>query len=84
MDAMLENIKLKKKLEYVSNVAKENNELKESIKTLTSTVEGLEVKVDLLSKQISENYSADNILGTLEDALTRIREYELMEDEWNG
>ncbi|MGH0830858.1 hypothetical protein ACQVTX_21460 [Bacillus pretiosus] len=81
MDAMLENIKLKKKLEYLSNVAKENHELKESMKTLTSTVENLEVKVDMLSEQVSANYSADNILGTLEYALTRIREYELMEDE---
>ncbi|MDZ4607584.1 hypothetical protein ORM91_11895 [Bacillus cereus] len=80
MDAMLENIKMKKKLEYLSNVAKENHELKESIKTLTATLENLEVKVDMLSKQVSANSSADNILGTLEDALTRIREYELMED----
>lgn len=82
MDAMLENIKMKKKLEYLSNVAKENHELKESIKTLTATVENLEVKVDMLSKQVSASSSADNILGTLEDALTRIREYELMEGEW--
>ncbi|MGF2618672.1 hypothetical protein [Bacillus cereus] len=81
MDAMLENIKLKKKLEYLSTIAKENHELKESIKTLTATVEDLKGKVDLLSKQVSANYSADNILGTLEYALVRIREFELMEDE---
>lgn len=84
MDAMLEKVKLKKKLEYLSTIAKENHELKESIKALSLTVEDLTVKVDLLSKQVSVSYSADNILGTLEDALTRIREYELMEDEWNG
>ncbi|MFV1455491.1 hypothetical protein [Bacillus mycoides] len=80
MDAMLENIKLKKKLEYLSNVAKENNELKESVKVLASTVEDLTAKVDMLSRQVSEIDSAENILGTLEHALTRIREYELMED----
>lgn len=84
MDAMLEKVKLKKKLEYLSTIAKENHELKESVKALSLTVEDLTVKVDLLSKQVSVSYSADNILGTLEDALTRIREYELMEDEWNG
>ncbi|PDZ49175.1 hypothetical protein CON07_23375 [Bacillus sp. AFS094611] len=81
MDAMLENIKLKKKLEFLSNVAKENQELKESVKVLSQTVEGLTAKVDMLSKQVSAIDSADNILGTLEDALARIREYELMEDE---
>ncbi|HDR8170440.1 hypothetical protein ACQVPW_07815 [Bacillus cereus] len=81
MDAMLENIKLKKRLEYLSNLANENQELKESVKVLSQTVEALKDKVDLLSVQVSENNSADNILGTLEYALTRIREYELMEDE---
>ncbi|MDN4875681.1 hypothetical protein QYM23_22970 [Bacillus cereus] len=81
MDAMLEKVKLKKKLEYLSTIAKENHELKESVKALSQTVKDLTVKVDLLSKQVSSSYSADNILGTLEDALTRIREYELMEDE---
>lgn len=81
MDAMLENVKLKKKLEYLSTIAKENHELKESVKALSQTVKDLTVKVDLLSKQVSASYSTDNILGTLEDALTRIREYELMEDE---
>lgn len=81
MDAMLEKVKLKKKLEYLSTIAKENHELKESVKALSQTVKDLTVKVDLLSKQVSASYSADNILGTLEDALTRIREYELMEDE---
>lgn len=81
MDAMLENIKLKKKLEYLSNVAKENQELKESVKVLSQTVEGLTAKVDMLSEQVSANNSADNILGTLEYALARIREYELMEEE---
>lgn len=84
MDAMLENIKLKKKLEYLSNLAKENQALKESVKALASTVEDLKRTVDMLSEQVSASNSADNILGTLEDALTRIREYELMEDEWNG
>jgi len=44
-------------------------------------VEDLKNKVDMLSEQVRANNSADNILGTLEDALTRIREYELMEDE---
>ncbi|MCR6854003.1 hypothetical protein [Bacillus thuringiensis] len=81
MDAMLQNIKLKKKLEFISNVAKENQELRESVNALSQTVEGLKDTVDMLSKQVSANNSADNILGTLEDALTRIREYELMEDE---
>ncbi|PEM52993.1 hypothetical protein [Bacillus toyonensis] len=81
MDAMLEKVKLKKKLEYLSTIAKENHELKESVKALSQTVKDLTAKVDLLSKQVSASYSADNILGTLEDALTRIREYELMEDE---
>ncbi|MBL1704546.1 hypothetical protein [Bacillus luti] len=81
MDAMLENIKLKKKLEYLSNVAKENHELKESVKVISQTVEDLTAKVDMLSRQVSEIDSTDNILGTLEYALTRIREYELMEDE---
>ncbi|MCU4715477.1 hypothetical protein OCE25_24555 [Bacillus cereus] len=81
MDAMLEKVKLKKKLEYLSTIAKENYELKESVKALSLTVEDLTAKVDLLSKQVSVSYSADNILGTLEDALTRIRECELMEDE---
>ncbi|PDZ36592.1 hypothetical protein CON18_29980 [Bacillus cereus] len=81
MDAMLQNIKLKKKLEYLSNVHKENQELKESVKSLALTVEDLKNKVDMLSEQVRVNNSADNILGTLEDALTRIREYELMEDE---
>lgn len=84
MDEMLQNIKLKKKLEWLSNVHKENQELKESVKALASTVEDLKTKVDRLSEQVSANNSADNILGTLEDALTRIREYELMEDEKNG
>ncbi|PEE57087.1 hypothetical protein CN277_27580 [Bacillus cereus] len=81
MDAMLQNIKLKKKLEYLSNVHKENQELKESVKSLALTVEDLKNKVDMLSEQVRANNSADNILGTLEDALTRIRGYELMEDE---
>ncbi|PGU15348.1 hypothetical protein [Bacillus thuringiensis] len=81
MDAMLQNIKLKKKLEYLSNVHKENQELKESVKSLALTVEDLKNKVDMLSEQVRANNSAGNILGTLEDALTRIREYELMEDE---
>ncbi len=44
-------------------------------------MEALKNKVDLLSVQVNECNSADNILGTLEDALTRIREYELMEGE---
>ncbi|MCZ6942384.1 hypothetical protein EJ131_17950 [Bacillus mycoides] len=81
MDAMLQNIKLKKKLEFLSNVAKENQELKESVKVLSQTVEGLKATVDMLSKQVSAIDSTDNILGTLEYELTRIREYELMEDE---
>ncbi|MED0973569.1 hypothetical protein [Bacillus paramycoides] len=81
MDEILQNIKLKKKLEWLSNVHKENQELKESVKALASTVEDLKSKVDRLSEQVSANNSAENILGTLEDALTRIREYELMEDE---
>ncbi|MFF2343706.1 hypothetical protein [Bacillus mycoides] len=81
IDAMLQNIKLKKKLEFLSNVAKENQELKESVKVLSQTVEGLKATVDMLSKQVSAIDSTDNILGTLEYALTRIREYELMEDE---
>lgn len=81
MDAMLENIKMKKKLEYLSNVARENQELKESVRVLSQTVEALKNKVDLLSEQVSTNNSADNILGTLEYALTRIREYKLMEEE---
>ncbi|WP_144488101.1 hypothetical protein [Bacillus sp. ABP14] len=81
MDAMLENIKLKKRLEYLSNLANENEELGESVKALAITVEDLKDKVDMLSNQVSLNNSADKILGTLEDALTRIREYELMEDE---
>ncbi|PFE52038.1 hypothetical protein CN316_31730, partial [Bacillus cereus] len=51
MDAMLENIKLKKKLEYVSNLVKENQELKESVKSLIATVEDLKDKVDMLSKR---------------------------------
>ncbi|UNK35298.1 hypothetical protein MNO09_10885 [Bacillus sp. N5-665] len=80
MDAMLANIKLKKKLEYLFNLAKENHELRELVKALATTVEDLKDKVDLLSV----NNSADNILSTLENALTRIREYEIMEDEsWN-
>ncbi|MFB5249653.1 hypothetical protein ACE38F_04535 [Bacillus mycoides] len=81
MDEMLENIKLKKKLEYLSNLAKENQELKESVISLEQTVEGLKDKFDMLSRQVSAIDSVDNILGTLEDALVRIREYELMEDE---
>ncbi|MFF1992847.1 hypothetical protein ACFVWC_16525 [Bacillus mycoides] len=81
MDAMLQNIKLKKKLEFSSNFAKENQELKETVKVLSQTVEGLKATVDTLSEQVSANNSADNNLGTLEYALTRIREYELMEDE---
>ncbi|PFJ07587.1 hypothetical protein COI88_02045 [Bacillus cereus] len=81
MDAMLQNIKLKKKLEFLSNIAKESQELKESVKVLSQTVEDLKDKVDLLSKQVSAINSSDNILGTLEEAIARIREYELMEDE---
>ncbi|MBH0359250.1 hypothetical protein CN639_30805 [Bacillus toyonensis] len=81
MDAMLENIKLKKRLDYLSNLANENQELRESVKVLALTVEDLKDKVDMLSNQVSLNNSADMILGTLEDALTRIREYELMEGE---
>lgn len=81
MDAMLENIKLKKKLEYLSNLPNENQELKESVKVLSQTMEDLTAKVDMLSRQVSAIDSADNILGTLEYALTRIREYELVEDE---
>ncbi|PEE26297.1 hypothetical protein [Bacillus toyonensis] len=81
MDAMLENIKLKKRLDYLSNLANENQELRESVKVLALNVEDLKDKVDMLSNQVSLNNSADMILGTLEDALTRIREYELMEGE---
>ncbi|PGO46701.1 hypothetical protein CN977_12420 [Bacillus thuringiensis] len=81
MDAMLENIKLKKKLEFLSNIAKENQELRKSVNALFQTLEGLKDKVNLLSDQVSASYSADNILGSPEDALTRIRECELMEDE---
>ncbi|MEJ9111499.1 hypothetical protein LAV76_01870 [Bacillus paramobilis] len=78
---MLQNIKLKKKLEYLSNLANENQELKETVRVLFQTVEDLMAKVDMLSRQVSTNNSADNILGTLEYALVRIREFELMEDE---
>ncbi|WP_340420223.1 hypothetical protein [Bacillus paramobilis] len=81
MDEMLQNIKLKKKLEYLSNLANENQELKETVRVLFQTVEDLMAKVDMLSRQVSTNNSADNILGTLEYALVRIREFELMEDE---
>ncbi len=55
--------------------------LKESVKALASTVEDLKRTVDMLSEQVSASYSKDNNLGTLEDALKRIREYGLMEDE---
>ncbi|HFJ9281671.1 hypothetical protein AT278_25450 [Bacillus cereus] len=78
---MLQNIKLKKKLEFLSNIAKENQELRESVKVLSQTVEDLKDKVDMLSRQVSTINSSDNILGTLEDALVRIREYELMEGD---
>ncbi|AXO97154.1 hypothetical protein [Bacillus anthracis] len=81
MDAMLQNIKLKKAIECITNLSNENQELKESVKTLATTVENLKRTVDILSVQVNENNSADNILGTLEYALTRIREYELMEDD---
>ncbi|MEK5130292.1 hypothetical protein N2V80_18880 [Bacillus sp. FSL W8-0640] len=81
IDAMLQNIKLKKKLEFLSNIAKENQELRESVKVLSQTVEDLKDKVDMLSRQVSTINSSDNILGTLEDALVRIREYELMEGD---
>ncbi|WP_179863969.1 hypothetical protein [Bacillus thuringiensis] len=50
MDEILQNIKLKKKLEWLSNVHKENQELKESVKALASTVEDLKAKVDRLSE----------------------------------
>ncbi|MED1556814.1 hypothetical protein [Bacillus paramycoides] len=82
MDVMLQNIKLKKAIECISNLAKKNQELKESVISLSSNVEDLKRTVDILNEQASANNSADNILGTLEYALTRIREYELMgEDE---
>ncbi|PFL18906.1 hypothetical protein COJ07_17730 [Bacillus cereus] len=63
---------MKKKLEFLSNIAKENQELKESVKVLSQTVEDLKGKVDMLSRQVSAINSSDNILGTLEDALVRI------------
>lgn len=78
---MLENIKMKKAIECITNLSNENQELKEYVKSLASTVEGLKRKVDILSVQVSKSNSADNILGTLEYALTRIREYEVMEED---
>ncbi|MEK4501812.1 hypothetical protein [Bacillus sp. FSL R12-0069] len=75
---IFEDVKFKKRIEYLTNLAMENEELKESVKSLSSTVDELKRKVDILSVQVSE----DNILGTLEYALTRVREYELVgEDE---
>ncbi|MFC8055336.1 MULTISPECIES: hypothetical protein [Bacillus cereus group] len=50
MDAMLQKIKLKKKLEFLSNLAKENQELKETVYVLLQTVEGLKVQVDDLKR----------------------------------
>lgn len=79
---IFEEVKFKKKIEYLTNLAIENQELKESVRSLSTTVEELKKKVDILSVQVSESNSADNILGTLEYALTRVRKYELMgEDE---
>jgi uncharacterized protein (DUF2164 family) len=52
MDEMLRNIKLKKKLEFLSNLFKENQELKESVKVLSQTVEDLKAKVDDLQKAL--------------------------------
>ncbi len=58
---MLQNIKLKKKLELSSDLSKENQELKELVKVLSQTLEELKARVDMLREQVS----ADNILGTL-------------------
>ncbi|TCW59087.1 hypothetical protein EC917_101341 [Bacillus thuringiensis] len=78
---IFEEVKFKKRIEYLTNLAIENQELKEIVKSLSTTVEDLKRKVDILSVQVSESNSADNILGTLEYALTRVREYELMEGD---
>lgn len=78
---IFEEVKFKKRIEYLTNLAMENEELKESVKSLSATVEELKEKVAILSVQVSEMNSTDNILGTLEYALTRVREYELMEDD---
>ncbi|WJE18829.1 hypothetical protein QRY07_19040 [Bacillus cereus] len=78
MDALLQNIKLKKKLEYLSNLSNENQELKESVKALASTVERLQITVDNLQTELNEKVNCESILDAIvyaiEDALKTYQE----------
>ncbi|MFV1457064.1 hypothetical protein [Bacillus mycoides] len=74
MDAMLQHIKLKKKLEFLSNVAKENQELKESVEGLSQTVEGLKATVDNLQKSLNKKVDGDNILDAIVYAIEEVKE----------
>ncbi|MDF9495112.1 hypothetical protein P5772_21815 [Bacillus cereus] len=76
MDAMLENIKLKKKLEYLSNLANENQELRESVNVLTQTVEELKTTVDDLKKALNDKVDGENILDAIVYAIEEVREYD--------
>ncbi|MED1093917.1 hypothetical protein [Bacillus paramycoides] len=72
--SMFEEVKFKKKLEYLSNLAIENQELKESIKSLTSTVEVLQDKVDNLQKALNEKVDGENILEAIVYAIEEVKE----------
>lgn len=76
MDAMLENIKLKKKLEYLSNLANENQELRESVNALTQTVEELRITVDDLKKALNDKVDGENILDAIIYAIEEVREFD--------
>ncbi|OJE47666.1 hypothetical protein BAQ49_05430 [Bacillus proteolyticus] len=74
MDAMLQNIKLKKKLEYLSNLAIENQELKESIKELSVTVEELKQALVNLQNDLRRKISEEDILEAIVCAIEEVKE----------
>lgn len=76
MDAMLQNIKLKKRLEYLSSLANENQELRELVNVLTQTVEEQKTKVDDLKKALNDKVDGENILDATEYAIEKVREFD--------
>ncbi|PQZ54494.1 hypothetical protein CQZ94_18140 [Bacillus sp. MYb209] len=71
MDTLLQNIKLKKKFNQLFT---DNQELKESVKELSRTVEGLKVTVDNLQKELNEKVNGENILDAIVYAIEEVKE----------
>ncbi|MBG9598122.1 hypothetical protein ABE17_14670 [Bacillus mycoides] len=71
MDALLQNIKLKKKFNQLFT---DNQELKESVKELSRTVEGLKVTVDNLQQELNEKVNGENILDAIVYAIEEVKE----------